>query len=231
MNERLISNLDQVRNRIADAASRSMRDPAGIRLVAVTKYVDAETTRALVEAGCRDIGESRPQVLWEKAESLGDLDINWHMIGHLQRNKVKRTVACASLIHSVDSLRLFNAINEAGREANQVVHTLIEVNVSGEGAKHGFAASDLALAWEPIAALDYVSVGGFMCMAGLSGGREEARREFAQLRRLAEDLAPSTPSNVNLSELSMGMSGDFEIAIEEGATIVRIGSVLFEGMD
>ena len=230
MIEMLIANLAAVRERIDQAAKKSGRDSSEIRLIAVTKYVDAQVTRALVKAGCQDIGENRPQMLWDKAEQLEDIDINWHMIGHLQRNKVKRTAAIANLIHSVDSLRLMNTIDAVGRDSNQKTSVLLEVNVSGEAAKHGFAASELESALDHAAGLEHIVVEGLMCMAGLAGSLDDARREFAQLRQLAETHRANTSSNIRLQELSMGMSGDFEIAIEEGATMVRVGSLLFEGV-
>ena len=230
MIERLKANLSAVRGRIEDAASRSGRDGAGIRLIAVTKYVDALTTRAMIEAGCQDIGENRPQMLWDKAAELADIEVNWHMIGHLQRNKVKRTIAVADLIHSADSLRLLNAMDTAGRESEQVVRVLLELNVSAEPAKHGFSPAELASALEHVATLDHIAVAGLMCMAGLEGDADDARREFAQLRELAHWHRANAPANVSLDELSMGMSGDFEVAIEEGATMVRVGSLLLEGV-
>ena len=163
-------------------------------------------------------------------EALADLPIDWHMIGHLQRNKVKRTIACCNLIHSVDSQRLLKAIDRSGGEAEKVVNVLLEVNVSHESAKHGFREQELAETLELAATLNHVSVNGLMCMAGLEGDLDDARREFASLRELQERLQTNAADNVNLQELSMGMSGDFEVAIEEGATLVRIGSSLFEGI-
>ena len=230
MIEKLKTNLAAVRERIDQSAKKSGRTSSAVRLIAVTKYVDAQVTRALFEAGCQDIGENRPQMLWDKAEQLADIDINWHMIGHLQRNKVQRTAAIAKLIHSVDSLRLMNSIDAVGRDTNQTTSVLLEVNVSREDAKHGFAASELASALEHAAELEHIVVEGLMCMAGLEGNLDDARREFAQLRQLAETHQANTSPNVRLTELSMGMSGDFEIAIEEGATMVRVGSLLFEGV-
>jgi pyridoxal phosphate enzyme (YggS family) len=230
MIERLKANLAVVRQRIEDAARKSGRDASAIRLIAVTKYVDEQTTRALIEAGCQDIGENRPQMLWDKAAKLADIEVNWHMIGHLQRNKVKRTIAVASLIHSADSLRLLNAIDLAGQENNQIVPVLLEVNVSQEAAKHGFAPPELPAALDHVAGLQHIAVKGLMCMAGLAGDKQDARREFAQLRELAESHQANLAAKVRLAELSMGMSGDFEIAIEEGATMVRVGSLLLEGV-
>ena len=230
MSEALESNLSQIRSRMESAAKKSGRLPQDVCLVGVTKYVDEEVARALVKSGCADLGESRPQVLWEKAIALLDLDVRWHMIGHLQRNKVKRTVECCDLIHSVDSLRLLKTINTAGKERDNPVDVLLEVNVSSEAAKHGFATEEMPAVVESIAELEHVSVLGLMCMAGLEGGLEDARREFSMLRELRNKLTSDSPDNVDLRELSMGMSGDFEVAIEEGATIVRVGSCLFEGV-
>lgn len=230
MIDKLKSNLSAVRQRIATAARKSGRDASAVRLIAVTKYVDDQITRALIEAGCQDIGENRPQMLWDKAEKLANVDVNWHMIGHLQRNKVKRTVAVASLIHSADSMRLLNAIDLAGQETNQTVPVLLEINVSQEAAKHGFSPVELDSVLDQVAALNHVAVKGLMCMAGLAGDQEDARREFAQLRQLAESHQSNASSNLRLDELSMGMSGDFEIALEEGATMVRVGSLLLDGV-
>jgi pyridoxal phosphate enzyme (YggS family) len=227
MIDRIKANLAGIRNRIELAAQQSGRTSADVTLVAVTKYVDAPVARILYQAGCHELGESRPQALWEKSAALSDCNIHWHMIGHLQRNKVKRTLACARLIHSVDSLRLIEAIEEA---AVQPVPVLLEINVSNEPAKHGFRPGELATALETVAAKQNVEVRGMMCMAGLEGDLDEARREFALLRELRDKHRQFDGPNIRLNELSMGMSGDFEVAIQEGATLVRIGSSLFEGI-
>ena len=230
MLDKLKSNFETIQQRIADAATRSGRAASEVTLVGVTKYVDLETTRRLFEAGCVNLGESRPQVVWEKSAELADLPIHWHMIGHLQRNKVKRTVECCELIHSVDSERLLDAIDAAGRAIDKVVRVLIEVNVSGEAAKHGLDGSQIKSVLEKVGLLKNVKVDGLMCMAGLGSSPDAARREFADLKKLQQQHQADTPDNVELQELSMGMSGDFEMAIEEGATLVRVGSILFEGL-
>jgi PLP dependent protein len=239
---RIAENLSHVRSRIAEAAVRSGRTASQISLVAVTKYVSSELVRPLVAAGCRDLGESRPQQLWEKAAALTDLPIRWHLIGHLQRNKVRRTLPLVSMIHSVDSDRLLATINEEGGAGGEERGTgagdrirplavLLEVNVSGEAAKHGFAPDLIEPFLTQLAGYKHVRVCGLMCMAGLEGGLEAAGRDFAALRQLRDRLRPNCPPGVGLDHLSMGMSGDFEVAIEEGATIVRVGSALFEGAD
>jgi len=226
--ERIHRNLAEVRDRIAQAARRSGRAPDSIRLVAVTKFVGEAEIRALVEAGCTTLGESRPQQLWEKAAPLAELPIHWHLIGHLQRNKAKRTVPLVEMIQSVDSLDLAVALDRHADEAGRRVPVLLEVNVSGEPAKHGFAPDEVASHLPSLARLTHLDIRGLMCMASLEGGLDAARRDFAALRDLRDRLQGDCPETIRLDELSMGMSGDFEVAIEEGATMVRIGSALFE---
>lgn len=229
---RIAENLAEVRGRIAAAAARVGRSPGDVTLVAVTKYVSSDIVRPLVAAGCLDLGESRPQKLWEKAELLADLPIRWQMIGHFQRNKIHRTLPLLSMVHSVDSPRLLAAIDEdlKGGDVASPLPVLLEVNISGESAKHGFAPEAIGPFLAEIPAYQNVAVRGLMCMAGLEGGADESRRDFAALRQLRDRLQKNCPPTVALDELSMGMSGDYEIAIEEGATMVRVGSALFEGI-
>ena len=228
---RIRDNLAGVREKIAAAAARSGRQADQIRLVGVTKYVDADIARLLVEAGVTDLGESRPQELSKKAETLADLPIHWHMIGHLQRNKVKRTLENVAIIHSVDSLRLLQEINvHAASRPLPVVDVLLEVNISGDAAKHGLRPDEIEPLIPEIAKLSHVSVLGLMTMSGLESTPDQTRHEFAALRELRDKLRPTAAPNMVLNELSMGMSDDYEIAIEEGATIVRVGSALFEGV-
>jgi PLP dependent protein len=225
---RIAENVAEIRGRIADAAARSGRAASDITLVAVTKYVSVDIIQPLVAAGCCDLGESRPQQLWERAPALADLPIRWHLIGHLQRNKIRRTLPLVTLIHSVDSPRLMAAVDE---ECTGPMPVLLEVNVSGETAKHGFSPDAIEPFLLELAGYRNIAVRGLMCMAGLEGDLDAARRDFAALRELRDRLRPRCPMGVSLDELSMGMSGDFEVAIEEGATIVRIGSALFEGIE
>ncbi|MCC9608199.1 YggS family pyridoxal phosphate-dependent enzyme [Blastopirellula sp. JC732] len=226
--KRLAENLAEVRGRIADAADRAGRSESDVRLIAVTKYVDVETVEALLDLDCHDLGESRPQQLWQRAEQFADRVVRWHMIGHLQTNKAKRTAAVTSLLHSGDSLRLLEALDAAAPE--RPLQTLLEINISGDAAKHGIAPDEAAQVLEAAAKLPHLSIRGLMGMAALEGGVDVARRNFAALRELRDKLAIDAPENVRLDELSMGMSGDFEAAIEEGATMVRVGSSLFEGI-
>lgn len=225
----IAANLQRVRDQIADAA-RQGRRPEEITLVGVTKYVDAAATRSLFECGCVDLGEARPQSLWEKAEALSDLPIRWHMIGHLQRNKVKRTLPHVSLLHSGDSLRLLQAVDAEAADLGRVIDVLLEVNISGDAAKHGFSPEELRASLDSIAALPHLKVLGLMTMAALDGGPERAQRDFSSLRQLRDELQLNCPAALELRELSMGMSGDFREAIPEGATIVRLGSALWEGV-
>ena len=213
---------------MAAAAVRAGRRHEDVRLVGVTKYVGLEEIRALVAAGCTDLGESRPQQLWERAAQLHDLPVRWHIIGHLQRNKVERTVPLVAMVHSVDSLRLAEAIDAVAGAMDCRVPVLLEVNVSHEPAKQGFRPEEIEPLLPRLIELQRIDIRGLMCMAGLEGGDDEARRDFAALRTLCDRLQACCPPAVRLNELLMGMSGDYEIAIEEGATIVRVGSALFE---
>jgi len=228
---RIADNVVQVRQRIADAACASGRKPEDVRLVAVTKYVGLEEIRATVAAGCHVLGESRPQQLWDRAEALRDLPIAWHLIGTLQRNKVRRSLPLVALIHSADSAELVAAIDRIAGELQLRMPLLLEVNVSGEVSKHGLAPEAVEPLLPELAQYQHVEIRGLMGMAGLEGGPEEARRDFARLRDLRDRLRPNAPDPIRLDELSMGMSGDFEEAIREGATIVRVGSALYEGVD
>lgn len=227
----IADNLRRVQERIAGAAATAGRSVDEITLVGVTKYVDSAKAMELAAAGCRDLGESRPQELWTKSGELASASgssIRWHLIGRLQRNKIRRTLPLVHLIHSVDSERLLAAIDSEAESLLAPIRVLLEVNTSGESAKQGLSLAEL----EPLlAAADrfpHVAICGLMTMAALEGSPEVLARNFATLRELRVQLQPRVPASVQLNELSMGMSGDFEIAIREGATIVRIGSALWE---
>lgn len=228
--ERIADNVARTRQTIADAAQRSGRQPDDVSLIAVTKYVGVEEIDALVAAGCTEMGENRPQQLWAKADQLQDRPIHWHMIGHLQRNKARRTLPVVKLLHAGDSLRLLEAVDRLSQEAGQVTDVLVEVNVSGDATKHGFAADEVEPILPKLAELAGLRIRGLMAMASWGGSLDEARQDFIRLRNLRDELAASCPTGISLQELSMGMSGDFEVAIEEGATMVRIGSALYEGI-
>lgn len=227
----LQSNLARVQNKIEAAATIAGRSADDVTLVAVTKYVDAEMTSLIVDAGAGVLGENRPQVLDQKTTTLAGRDIEWHLIGHLQTNKVKKTILNAALIHSVDSLRLLAAIEKHGLDLGIRTRVLLEVNVSGDRNKHGIAPQELGAVLEHCRELTTVEIDGLMCMAGLGTNDQTTRAQFGRLRQLRDDHQHNDRgAHINLHALSMGMSGDFEMAIAEGATLVRVGSSLFEGL-
>jgi pyridoxal phosphate enzyme (YggS family) len=226
----LRTNLQRVQAEIADACSRAKRSPESVRLVAVTKYVDAEMTAELVRAGAVDLGENRPQVLEEKAKALEQLHPRWHLIGHLQRNKVRKVLPYVNLLHSGDSLRLLETVNEVAAETGKSVDVLLEVNISGEIAKHGFQSDELVAAVPKIFGLTSLRVRGLMGMSGLEANDQEKQSQFASLRKLLERIREEFPEARDWRELSMGMTDDFPAAIAEGSTLLRIGSALFTGL-
>lgn len=227
--EILSSNIHRIRERIAAACARVGRDVQDVTMVAVTKYADIESVRELVNLGITELGESRPQQLVSRSEQFPE-SVHWHLIGHLQRNKVELVLPVAAQIHSVDSVRLLESMNSSARKLGVRPRLLLEVNVSGEVSKDGFAPAELLAAWTAICLLESVEIQGLMTMAPHSEDSEDVRRVFRELRELRDRLAMESGGTRSLPDLSMGMSGDFEIAIEEGATIVRIGSSLFEGI-
>ena len=230
LQQQIAENVASVRERIAAAASRSGRDGHGVRLVAVTKYVGLQEVAALLAAGCNELGESRPQELWKKSHAVTDGSVRWHMIGHLQRNKVRRTLGTAELVHSGDSLRLLETIAAEATRSGQTVEVLLEVNISEEPDKHGFSPSEIVRVLPTVARLTHIKIRGLMAMAARGSDRSTARDDFAGLRNLRDQLQDLCVPGISLDELSMGMSGDFETAIEEGATIVRVGKALFSGV-
>lgn len=250
MRERVSANLALVRERIARACERSGRDPAGVRLVAVTKYARPEWVRAALELGLGDLGENRPQQLVERAELFGFASPSplnhvwltpaaapprWHLIGPLQRNKARKLLPCATWIHSVDSVKLLESIHRIAfveEHWSALPQLLLEVNVAGETQKGGFRPEELETgmlkAGLDDAAWKRLPISGLMTMAPLVDDPELARPVFRELRTLRDRWQEA--SGCPLPELSMGMSGDFEVAIAEGATQVRIGSALWEGL-
>lgn len=221
------ANLATVRESIQSACTRTNRPVDSVRLVAVTKYAELPWITALRRCGITDFGENRPQQLATRTP-IFDSSIHWHMIGQLQRNKVRTTLQNSGIIHSVDSWRLLNRIQLIASELNLKPKVLLEANVSGESAKAGFSPEDLRSESNKLVEFPNVDICGLMTMAPVVEMAEQARSVFADLRQLRDDLVDQT-SKLNIPELSMGMSGDFEIAIEEGATMVRIGSRLFAG--
>lgn len=219
----LAGRLEEVRGRIAAAARRASRSPDEVTLVAVTKSFPADVVVAALDAGATDIGENRAQELKEKAIAV-PRDVRWHFIGHLQTNKARNVVGIAHLIHSVDRYGLAEEIGRRARSSAHPQDVLIEVNVSGEPTKHGVEPAQAIALAERVAALDGVRVRGLMTMAPLAEDPERSRPYFADLRELGERVTSSLP---DAAGLSMGMTRDFEIAVEEGATLVRVGEAIF----
>jgi hypothetical protein len=226
--DRIRDNLDSVRARIADAARRSGRVGEDVTLVAVTKRHPPELVAPLVELGAADLGENYPQELWKKYEALAGLPVRWHLIGHLQSNKAKKTSPMVRMIHAVDSLKLLQGLDELAGSLAAPPAVCLQVNTSGEAAKHGWSPEAILRDAEPIAACRRIPVVGLMTMAALDTTAESARPSFVRLREVRDALRRET--GLELGHLSMGMSNDFETAIEEGSTLVRVGSALFEGV-
>jgi hypothetical protein len=225
--ERVLSNLREVRDRIAAAATRSARRAETVRLVAVTKTVSEEIIRTLVEAGQRDLGESRAQQLRDRARNLASLPIIWHMIGRLQRKNAKCVVPAAAMIHSVDSLELAEEIGKRASSAVAGTATcLLEIN-SGEEQKAGVRPDEAPAIARAIAAGPGIRLAGLMTMAPMADDPQTVRPVFAALRQLLDRINRDGGLPQPLTELSMGMSQDYEAAIEEGATLVRVGTALF----
>ncbi len=218
-------NVTRICERIENTAIKAGRAPSSVKLVAVTKTVDAEAAKAVMDAGVCALGENRVQSFLEKYEVLGSVP-QWHIIGHLQTNKVKYITGKVSLIHSVDSVHLAQEISRKAERIGTVQDILLQFNISGEESKSGATPESAQAFIEEVAPLVGVRIKGLMTMAPLGADETETRKVFAGLRMLRDDLEKRYP-DLSLSELSMGMSGDFESAICEGATIVRVGSALF----
>ena len=218
--------LAEVRERAAAAAARAGRDPAGVRLVAVCKTVPPDAVAAAYAAGHREFGENRVQEALAKIDAL-PADVVWHLVGHLQTNKVNKALGRFELIHSVDSERLAERLDAKGREREVVTQILVQVNCSGEPSKHGLepaAAEDFVLS---LAGRRGIVVRGLMTMGPLGGGEAGARDSFRLLADLHRRLRARDLPALPLDQLSMGMSGDYEVSVEEGATLLRVGRAIF----
>ena len=218
--------LEEVRENIRQACRRAGRDPKEVTLIAVSKTKPVPMLREAYEAGARDFGENKVQELAAKKPELPD-DIRWHMIGHLQRNKVHQVIGKAVLIHSVDSLRLAEQIEADAARKGLDVDILLEVNVAREESKFGFFLEETEEAARTISAFPHVHIKGLMTIAPFVENPEENREIFKKLYQFAVDIGRKNIDNVTMDELSMGMSNDFEVAIEEGATMVRVGTSIF----
>lgn len=219
-------NIAAVRERIDAAAKRAGRDPEEIKLIAVSKTMPVEMLKEAYDAGQRDFGENRVQELVPKMEEL-PADIRWHLIGQLQKNKVKYISGKTELIHSVDSIGLAQFIDKEAKKRGVVSDILLEVNIAGEESKSGFKPEEVLDAAEQISALDGVRIRGLMTVAPLVANAEDNRIYFRNLKHLYIDMQNKNMDNSMVDTLSMGMSGDFEVAVEEGATMVRVGTAIF----
>ena len=225
--ENIRENIESIRKRIADAAKRAGRDADEIKLIAVTKTVDVDKVEEAIAAGALDAGENKPQELARKYEVLGD-KIRWHQIGSLQTNKVKYIIDKVCMIHSLDREGLAEEIDKRASKIGSVIDCLVQVNISGEESKHGMSREEV----EPFVRLvaekyPNIKIKGLMTMAPFDAERDEIRKVFRDLKVLSDEINNMNIGNVEMKELSMGMTNDFEIAVEEGATMVRVGTAIF----
>lgn len=223
----LEANLTDVRERIAAAARRVDRDPEEVRLIPVTKTMGAEPITWLAETGVRLVGENKAQEAHRKADLFAELDLQWAMIGHLQSNKINRVVGAASELQSLDRLSLAERLDRRLQRDQRSLDVFIQVNSSGESSKYGLDPAEVPGFVEQIAGFDTLRIRGLMTLAVFSPDRDEVRRCFAVMADLAERLRQGPGDPERFSELSMGMSGDFELAVEYGATTVRVGQAIF----
>ena len=219
-------NFEEVKGNVLKACERAGRNVDDVTLIAVSKTKPLEDLRETYEAGARDFGENKVQELVDKIPEMPN-DVRWHMIGHLQRNKVKYIVDKVYMIHGVDSLRLAEEISKEAVKHDVVVKILMEVNVAEEESKFGITVADAPELAEEIAKLPGVSLQGLMTIAPYVANPEENREIFAKLRQLAVDISRKNIDNISMNVLSMGMTGDYQVAIEEGATYVRVGTGIF----
>ena len=222
----VVENLAEVEKHICEACARAGRSRDEVTLIAVSKTKPVSMIEELLPGGTRDFGENKVQELVDKYEVLPK-DIHWHLIGHLQRNKVKYVVDKACLIHSVDSMRLAETISEEGMKKGVTVPVLIEVNVAGEESKFGVTLEETEGLVREIAKLPSIQIKGLMTIAPYVEDPEENRVHFSRLKQLSVDIKNKNIDNVSMDVLSMGMTGDYQVAIEEGATMVRVGTGIF----
>jgi pyridoxal phosphate enzyme (YggS family) len=227
----LKTRLNSIKKRITDAAISCGRDPADIRLVAVTKKIPEKKIIEAIEAGADILGENFIQEARKKTDNLSSYNVSWHFIGHLQSNKAKYAVRMFDLIHTVDSMKLALEINKQAEKINKIQNILIQVNISGELSKSGVEPGKAMNLLKEISRLKNLSVKGLMGMPPYFSNPEKARPFFASLRKLQESIKKEDIPGIFMKELSMGMTGDFEAAIEEGATLVRIGTAIFGKRD
>lgn len=219
-------NLSIVEQNIQKACARSGRDRSEVQLIAVSKTKPVEMLREAYDCQIRDFGENKPQEIREKFLHLPE-DIRWHMIGHLQRNKIKYIIDKVCMIHSIESVRLAEAVSEEAAKHGRVIPVLVEVNIAGEETKFGIRPEEAEAFIQEISVLPNIQVNGLMTIAPYTENPEDNRICFRDLKKLYVDIKEKNIDNVVMSNLSMGMTGDYEVAIEEGATMVRIGTGIF----
>jgi pyridoxal phosphate enzyme (YggS family) len=222
----IAENLARVKERIEMAARRSGRNPAAVRLVAVSKTVEAERVLQAIEAGVKILGENYVQEAQKKIEALGH-EVAWHFLGHLQTNKAKVATRLFDLIHSVDSLNLAEELDRQALKGGKMLPILLQVNIGGEATKSGAQEKEIIQLAEKISELEGLAVKGLMTLPPYFDDPQSSRPYFIELRKLSEKLAALNIPRIWMEELSMGMSNDFEVAIEEGATLVRVGTAIF----
>lgn len=218
--------IEEVKAQIAEAANKVNRNPQDITLIAVSKTYPTSAIEEAIEVGCRDFGENHVQELCQKIEEI-HRPVNWHLIGHLQTNKVKYIIGKTSLIHSLDRLKLAEEIEKQSAKAGVITKVLLEVNVANEASKHGFKIEEVMSAITVISKMKHIKVEGLMTVAPFVAEPEENRAIFRKLYDLSVDIQKQKFDNISTNILSMGMSNDYKIAIEEGATMVRIGTAIF----
>jgi len=219
--------LAEVRERIANAASRSGRRPEDVRLIAVSKTHPIEAVRAAFDAGQRDFGENKVQEALQKIAQAADMGIRWHLIGHLQSNKARKAAQAAGAIHAIDSIELLKKVDQAASEAGRTIDVLIQVDLALEDTKFGAPVGDVRSIVDAAAGCTAAKLTGLMLLPPLVANPEDARPWFAELRTLRDEMVAAGAPADRLRELSMGMSHDFEVAIAEGATMVRVGTAIF----
>ena len=220
-------NLESVMDRIKIAAVSSGRNPETVRLVAVSKTIPSETVKKAIDAGANILGENYIQEAKTKFNSLSSYPVSWHFIGHLQTNKAKYAIRIFDLIHSVDSFKLAFELDKQAKKTDKIQSILIQVNVAGESSKSGISVQNTLNLVKEISVLKNIAIKGLMTMPPFFNAPEKVRPFFKNLRNLRDQIGKESIHNVAMDELSMGMTGDFEVAVEEGATLVRIGTAIF----
>lgn len=226
MRSSIEENIIEVKRRVEEAAKKAGRNPEDVLILAVSKTIDVPRIKEAVQCGLNSLGENRVQEIMDKYEPMGE-GINWHLIGHLQTNKVKYIIDKVCLIHSVESLKLADEINKKAEKAGIIMDILVEVNIANEESKFGIKPEDCESFIRELSKMKNINVKGLMTVAPFTENPEENKVYFKGLKDLLVDINNKKIDNINMSELSMGMTGDFEVAVEEGATIVRVGTGIF----